>query len=115
MTCQEGCVAIRLTIHFLDGQKPSERQHMPRRLHADCGHLRHREFPLPGSRLQQGEYVSIHLCDVVIVGGGSYTTAEEQEAEMIASLIRSAGTSGHAAGPLGRISAFLGVAVDVDK
>ncbi|MFJ6727405.1 regulator component [Streptomyces sp. NPDC091281] len=45
----------------------------------------------------------------------SYTTAEEQEAEMIASLIQSAGTSRRVTGPLGRISAFLGVTVDVDK
>jgi hypothetical protein len=44
----------------------------------------------------------------------SYTSAEEQEAEMIASLIQSAGRTGPVAGPLGRLGAFLGVTVDVD-
>jgi hypothetical protein len=44
----------------------------------------------------------------------SYTTAEEQEAEMIASLIQSAGKTGPVAGPLGRLGAFLGVTADVD-
>ncbi|GGU87822.1 hypothetical protein GCM10010260_21690 [Streptomyces filipinensis] len=45
----------------------------------------------------------------------SYTTSEEQEAEMIASLIQSAGKPGRPAGPLGRLGAFLGVtAVDRD-
>ncbi|MFJ4583693.1 regulator component [Streptomyces echinatus] len=39
----------------------------------------------------------------------SYTTTEEQEAEMIASLIQSAGKTGPVAGPLGRLGAFLGV------
>ncbi|MFK4146485.1 regulator component [Streptomyces sp. NPDC004065] len=43
----------------------------------------------------------------------SYSTAEEQEAEMIASLIQSAGTAGRAGGRLGRLGAFLGVTVDV--
>ncbi|MET8450806.1 regulator component [Streptomyces sp. NPDC005209] len=43
----------------------------------------------------------------------SYTTAEEQEAEMIASLIQSAGKTGRVAGPLGRLGAFLGVTADV--
>ncbi|BCM69946.1 MULTISPECIES: regulator component [Streptomyces] len=42
----------------------------------------------------------------------SYTTTEEQEAEMIASLIQSAGTAGPVAGPLGRLGAFLGVTAD---
>ncbi|MGW3207575.1 regulator component [Streptomyces sp. NPDC001135] len=45
----------------------------------------------------------------------SYTTSEEQEAEMIASLIQSAGKPGRPSGPLGRLGAFLGVtAVDSD-
>ncbi|MEU2715914.1 regulator component [Streptomyces sp. NPDC007205] len=44
----------------------------------------------------------------------SYTTSEEQEAEMIASLIQSAGKPGRPAGPLGRLGAFLGV-TDVDS
>ena len=39
----------------------------------------------------------------------SYTNTEEQEAEMIATLIQSAGTAGREAGPLGRLGAFLGV------
>jgi hypothetical protein len=39
----------------------------------------------------------------------SYTTSEEQEAEMIASLIQSAGKPGRPPGPLGRLGAFLGV------
>ncbi|MFI1767662.1 regulator component [Streptomyces sp. NPDC020800] len=38
-----------------------------------------------------------------------YSTAEEQEAEMIASLIQSAGTPGRSVGALGRLGAFLGV------
>ncbi|SBT89772.1 hypothetical protein GA0115233_101226 [Streptomyces sp. DI166] len=42
----------------------------------------------------------------------NYTTAEEQEAEMIASLIQSAGTTGGAGGRLGRLGAFLGVTAD---
>ncbi|MEV5321329.1 regulator component [Streptomyces sp. NPDC052687] len=48
----------------------------------------------------------------------SYTTAEEQEAEMIASLlqsagpVQSAGRTGPVAGPLGRLGAFLGVTAD---
>jgi hypothetical protein len=50
-----------------------------------------------------------------LMGRTSYTTAEEQEAEMIASLIQSAGKSGSVTGPLGRLGAFLGVTVDVDK
>ncbi|MFI9804260.1 regulator component [Streptomyces sp. NPDC052301] len=47
-----------------------------------------------------------------LMGRTSYTTSEEQEAEMIASLIQSAGKAGRAAGPLGRLGAFLGVAAD---
>lgn len=42
----------------------------------------------------------------------SYTTNEEQEAEMIASLIQSAGKPGRLTGPLGRLGVFLGVTVD---
>ncbi|MET9451139.1 regulator component [Streptomyces cinerochromogenes] len=45
----------------------------------------------------------------------SYTTTEEQEAEMIASLIQSAGTAGPVAGPLGRLGAFLGVTADAGE
>ncbi|MFF8731193.1 regulator component [Streptomyces sp. NPDC015171] len=45
----------------------------------------------------------------------SYTTTEEQEAEMIASLIQSAGTTGRVAGPLGRLGAFLGVTADAGE
>ncbi|MEU3026942.1 regulator component [Streptomyces incarnatus] len=45
----------------------------------------------------------------------SYTTTEEQEAEMIASLMQSAGKTGPMAGPLGRLGAFLGVTVDVGE
>ncbi|MFH9659053.1 regulator component [Streptomyces sp. NPDC017248] len=42
----------------------------------------------------------------------SYTTTEEQEAEMIASLIQCAGKTGRVGGPLGRLGAFLGVTAD---
>ncbi|MEG3627050.1 regulator component [Streptomyces poriticola] len=42
----------------------------------------------------------------------SYTSSEEQEAEMIASLIQSAGETGRPAGALGRLGSFLGVSVD---
>ncbi|WP_221355958.1 regulator component [Streptomyces beigongshangae] len=42
----------------------------------------------------------------------SYTTMEEQEAEMIASLIQSAGKPRRSAGRLGRLSAYLGVTAD---
>ncbi|MEV5880101.1 regulator component [Streptomyces sp. NPDC052101] len=42
----------------------------------------------------------------------SYTTAEEQEAEMIASLIQSAGNPRRSAGPLERIGSFLGLITD---
>ncbi|MEU6671242.1 regulator component [Streptomyces sp. NPDC046727] len=45
----------------------------------------------------------------------SYTTTEEQEAEMIASLIQSAGKTGRVAGPLGRLGAFLGVTDDAGE
>ncbi|MCL3991975.1 regulator component [Streptomyces lavenduligriseus] len=45
----------------------------------------------------------------------SYTTTEEQEAEMIASLIQSAGKTGRVAGPLGRLGAFLGVTADAGE
>jgi hypothetical protein len=45
----------------------------------------------------------------------SYTTTEEQEAEMIASLIQSAGKTGQVAGPLGRLGAFLGVTADAGE
>ncbi|MFF5856469.1 regulator component [Streptomyces sp. NPDC012751] len=45
----------------------------------------------------------------------SYTTTEEQEAEMIASLIQSAGETGRVAGPLGRLGAFLGVTGDAGE
>ncbi|MCW7944009.1 regulator component [Streptomyces hygroscopicus] len=42
----------------------------------------------------------------------SYTTTEEQEAEMIASLIHTAGEAGRPGGALGRLGAFLGVTAD---
>lgn len=42
----------------------------------------------------------------------SYTTHEEREAEMIASLLQSAGKPGRPAGPLGRLGTFLGVTGD---
>ncbi|MDF3298405.1 regulator component [Streptomyces tropicalis] len=42
----------------------------------------------------------------------SYTTSDEQEAEMIASLIQSAGKPGRPAGRLGRLGSFLGVTSD---
>ncbi len=45
----------------------------------------------------------------------SYTTTEEQEAEMIASLIQSAGEGGRVAGPVGRLGAFLGVTADAGE
>ncbi len=45
----------------------------------------------------------------------SYTTVEEQEAEMIASLIQSAGRTGPVAGPVGRLGAFLGVTEDAGE
>ncbi|GGW20562.1 hypothetical protein GCM10018980_43180 [Streptomyces capoamus] len=45
----------------------------------------------------------------------SYTNTEEQEAEMIATLIQSAGTTGRVAGPLGRLGAFLGVTADAGE
>ncbi|MFG3282521.1 regulator component [Streptomyces sp. NPDC048111] len=46
-----------------------------------------------------------------LMGRSSYTTREEQEAEMIASLIQSAGKSSRLAGPMGRLGAFLGLTV----
>ncbi|MFF9771099.1 regulator component [Streptomyces sp. NPDC014636] len=45
----------------------------------------------------------------------SYTTTEEQEAEMIASLIQSAGKTGQVTGPLGRLGAYLGVTADAGE
>lgn len=48
-----------------------------------------------------------------LMARASYTTAEEQEAEMIATLIQSAAKTGRLAGPLGRLGAFLGVSPDV--
>ncbi|AKJ14862.1 regulator component [Streptomyces incarnatus] len=41
-----------------------------------------------------------------------YSTTEEREAEMIASLIQSAGKTGRPAGALGRLGAYLGVRTD---
>jgi hypothetical protein len=42
----------------------------------------------------------------------SYTSVEEQEAEMLASLMRSSGKPPCPSGPLGRLGAFLGVRAD---
>ncbi|MFI0961682.1 regulator component [Streptomyces sp. NPDC021080] len=42
----------------------------------------------------------------------SYTTREEREAEMIASLLQSAGKPGRPTGPLGRLGTYLGVSAD---
>ncbi|MFG2723196.1 regulator component [Streptomyces sp. NPDC048416] len=47
-----------------------------------------------------------------LMARSSYTSSEEQEAEMIASLIQSAGKPSRPAGPLGRLGAFLGLAAD---
>ncbi|MEU3372856.1 regulator component [Streptomyces sp. NPDC006711] len=47
-----------------------------------------------------------------LMARSSYSTQEEQEAEMIASLIQSAGKPSRLAGPMGRLGAFLGLAVD---
>ncbi|MCX5386238.1 ImmA/IrrE family metallo-endopeptidase [Streptomyces sp. NBC_00083] len=46
-----------------------------------------------------------------LMARSSYTTREEQEAEMIASLIQSSGKPSRLAGPLGRLGAFLGLTV----
>ncbi|GGS92988.1 hypothetical protein GCM10010206_64680 [Streptomyces cinerochromogenes] len=66
----------------------------------------------PTDRLLEG--LQPHLVRRVMART-SYTTTEEQEAEMIASLIQSAGTAGPVAGPLGRLGAFLGVTADADE
>ncbi|MDJ0466764.1 regulator component [Streptomyces sp. H27-C3] len=44
----------------------------------------------------------------------SYTTSEEQEAEMIASLLHGTGRPGRPGGALGRLGAFLGVSSSHD-
>ncbi|MFF3916369.1 regulator component [Streptomyces sp. NPDC001852] len=44
-----------------------------------------------------------------LMGRTSYTTNEEQEAEMIASLLQSTGKPVRPRGPLGRLGAFLGL------
>ncbi|WP_181797387.1 regulator component [Streptomyces sp. WELS2] len=76
--------------------------------HVLCDH--HRTFTddgeLPAGRLPGAP--TSHLVRR-LMARTSYTTTEEQEAEMIASLIQSAGKTGRVAGPLGRLGAFLGV------
>jgi len=80
--------------------------------HVLCDHHR-------GIMDMDGELAS-HLLDGLqprlikrLMGRTSYTTTEEQEAEMIASLIQTAVRKGRMAGPLGRLGAFLGVTGDV--
>jgi hypothetical protein len=82
--------------------------------HVLCDH--HRGITVQGDELT-GQLLSGLKPHLVkrLMARTSYTTAEEQEAEMIASLIQSAGKTGTVAGPLGRLGAFLGVKVDVDK
>ncbi|MEV5726838.1 regulator component [Streptomyces pharetrae] len=81
--------------------------------HVLCDH--HRGITVRGDELT-GQLISGLRPHLVkrLMARTSYTTAEEQEAEMIASLIQSAGKTGPVAGRLGRLGAFLGVTVDVD-
>ncbi|MBX9360273.1 regulator component [Streptomyces sp. WAC04114] len=80
--------------------------------HVLCDH--HRGITDPGDELtdQLLSGLQPHLVKR-LMARTSYTTAEEQEAEMIASLIQSAGKTGPVAGSLGRLGAFLGVTDDV--
>ncbi|MEU2729123.1 regulator component [Streptomyces griseoviridis] len=80
--------------------------------HILCDH--HRGITDPGDELT-GRLLSGLQPHLVkrLMARTSYTTAEEQEAEMIASLIQSAEKTGPVAGSLGRLGAFLGVTDNV--
>jgi hypothetical protein len=82
--------------------------------HVLCDH--HRSFTDDGER-SAGRLQEAPTPRLVrrLMARTSYTTIEEQEAEMIASLIQSAGKTGRVAGPLGRLGAFLGVTADAGE
>ncbi|MFF4716353.1 regulator component [Streptomyces eurythermus] len=82
--------------------------------HVLCDH--HRSFTGDGEQ-PAGRFPEAPTPHLVrrLMARTSYTTTEEQEAEMIASLIQSAGKTGRVAGPLGRLGAFLGVTADAGE
>ncbi|MFF9025258.1 regulator component [Streptomyces eurythermus] len=82
--------------------------------HVLCDH--HRSFTDDGEH-PAGRFPEVPTPGLArrLMARTSYTTTEEQEAEMIASLIQSAGKTGRVAGPLGRLGAFLGVTADAGE
>ncbi|MGW2770972.1 regulator component [Streptomyces olivaceoviridis] len=83
--------------------------------HVLCDH--HRSLTADGEQ-QAGDLLLVGLQPHLVTrlrARTSYTNTEEQEAEMIATLIQSAGTVGRVAGPLGRLGAFLGVTADAGE
>ncbi|GAA1418226.1 ImmA/IrrE family metallo-endopeptidase [Streptomyces thermospinosisporus] len=103
-------------VFYEPGTAPLHREHII--LH-EIGHVlcdHHRETSVDGVELT-GDLLDGLRPHLVrrLMARTSYTTAEEQEAEMIASLLQSAGKANRVSGPLGRLGAFLGVTVDAGE